>query len=144
MTKLSVKEFELELVDGTKIQLSKFEQRYTYEGLIEGLPSREMNDRTLARIRKNPPDGSTAVYLIEPVQTPIVIDHPYPFGTPASLPPIQVTAWFESRWVRDPQEDYSLLVIVWFQDEFGYPFAPEILEGLRGVPWREFSTDATI
>jgi hypothetical protein len=135
---------DIELKDGTEIRLSKFEQHRVYEGLLEGLPTREMNERTLKRLRENPPDGSTAVYIIEPIQTPIAYEGSYPFGTPARLPSIQVTAWFESRWTRDPQEDYSRLVIVWFQDEFGYPFAPKALEGLRGVPWRELSTDATL
>jgi hypothetical protein len=138
--------FELKLHSGRGIGLSELHQTRTYGGVLEGLPTVEMNRRYLARL------VSTAkarygrnVHVIMPAETPIDLSHestPYPFGTPAKFPRISCVACFESSSAaRDQDLDYSELVVISLQEAFALPIAEPVLTRLLEIDREALATD---
>jgi hypothetical protein len=138
--------FELQLRDGRSIFLCEIRQSATYEGLLEGLPTRQMNARILASAAQ-----AEILYgvewkphIIQTIETPIdwTREKPYPFGEPAQLPPIQCQARFESfRPARDASLFASGVIFVWFQNSWALPIDEEVLEQMKAVVWNEVATD---
>lgn len=134
---------EIQLDSGRRIRLTALDQWGTYAGLLEGLPTREMNARiiqeTLEGARRRwhfPP------YLIQPAEKPIEIVRSYPFGTPASIPEITCVAHFDCfDKVRDPNLDGSTLPLVWFQADFAFPIEEAIQTQIRALDWDRYATD---
>ncbi len=125
---------DVKLDRGPTIRLVELRQYRVYEGLLEGLPTREMNDRLIeARLSCEREHSQLNVVLLEPSQTPIPWDRPYPFGEPATLPATCCVARFRAAGERPDR--YSSLVLVWFQDEFALPVDPTILERIRALDW---------
>lgn len=134
---------EFKLGDGRSIRLMSIDQWGTYSGLLEGVPTKEMNERYIrytmdeARKRRN-----FEPYLIPPIETPIEIDRKYPLGTPASIPGITCIAQFDCLDpARDKSMDASTLPIVWFQSDFAFPIEDAILEHIRLLNWEKFASD---
>jgi len=133
------------LASGRTIALVALDQSVTYEGLLEGIPTVEMNARRVAWLVKGGHAGSSlAPYLVPPKER--LIEHQgYPFGTPAALPRVTCVARFQSRDVaRDARCDYSELRIIWFQESFALPIDPEVLEHIRDIRWEEHAHDLEI
>jgi hypothetical protein len=64
------------------------------------------------------------------------------YGQPVLIPHIACLARFGSADpARDPNQDYSALVLVWFQDEFALPIDPGVVERIRAVDWNAHATD---
>jgi hypothetical protein len=76
-------------------------------------------------------------FLIEPEQTPIPHDGPYPFGEPAALPPICVVADFVSSG-EDPLE-YTELTVIWFQHDYAFPISPEAAAAVSDLDWERLA-----
>ncbi len=134
----------IELQSGRSIRLQSLRQWETYAGLLEGLPTEQLNQGIVERIltdeRERSPLGEP--YLIPPRQTPIDHADEYPFGTPAALPEISCVANFESpEPARDPLQDYSVLTVIWFQDDFAFPIDPQVLEQIRALDWEQLAQD---
>lgn len=131
------------LRSGREIHLCELRQYLTYEGLLEGLPTVEGNDRRLARLieeyRDRPHPGDP--FVIPAAQTPIEINRRYPFGTPAALPDVTCIGRFTSDPARDRSRDCSGLVVIWHQDEFALPIAPAVLDQLRSLDWERYAAD---
>ena len=131
---------ELKLRSGRLVLLRELRQRMTYEGLLEGLPTAEMNQ---GKIRRLLGEQSNHRYNVQPLLIPPVerpIERPdgdkYPFGTPSALPPVTSVARFESLTPTIiGRGDTSGLVVIWFQEEFAYPPPRNILEQLEAVDW---------
>jgi len=140
------------LDSGTEITLVTLLQYRTYGGLLEGLPTHGVNRDLIAGAMsiarssyfrfKNP-------HLIPPIETPINVpkekwildDEDW---RPAKLPAIVCVGKFKSyQPVRDPNESYSIAVIVWFQAEFAMPIDPAVLDQIRGLNWKTVAIDAT-
>jgi uncharacterized protein (TIGR02996 family) len=135
---------KVRLQTGRMIYLEDLRQSGFYAGLLEGLPTREMNreriERILAEERNRP--YANEPYLIQPIETPIVRDSPYRFGEPASIPGIACVGGFQSPQVaRDETMHASYLVVVWFQDEFALPIEPDALDQLQAIDWQRFAHD---
>lgn len=135
----------LQLHTGREISLRRLTQWGTYEGLLEGLPTRENNlqllDHLLAaeRLRAEHPPC-----LIQPPQTAIATPRgeAYPFGTPARLPSIVCVGEFESSTTaRDPEADYSALTIIWFQDDFALPIDKRVAVRIEAIDWETQARD---
>jgi hypothetical protein len=78
-----------------------------------------MNQRLVVNIlAEQRQEHGAEPFLIEPEQKPIAYEGRYPFGTPATMPPIACVARFDSEPARDLTKNYSSLVIVWFQEHF--------------------------
>jgi hypothetical protein len=141
----------IQLVCGRQIQLIALNQSFTYEGLIEGLPTEGMNRNIIDRIIMHDAvkwgymKWDSPPYLIEPVQTPVEIGRKYPFGKPASIPGYKCLARFASRTpARNVEMDFSEMTIVWFQNSFAFPIEESILEKIRSLDWTKHATDYSI
>lgn len=127
----------LHLDDGEVVSMTSLRQWEVYAGLLEGLPTRERNDATLARLVA---DSERSLgyppYLVTPTQTPIAYAGKYPFGDPARLPRIACVARLQSgpRGRRD-EEDYTELTVIWFQEEFAFPMSEDAARAIRGIDW---------
>ncbi len=42
---------------------------------------------------------------------------------------------------RDPLQDYSVLTVIWFQDDFAFPIDPQVLEQIRALDWEQLAQD---
>ncbi|MFO0551632.1 MAG: TIGR02996 domain-containing protein [Polyangiaceae bacterium] len=125
-------------VRGASVTLMELNVIGTYEGLLEGLPTRERNARRLAALRAEKDALGWARYVIEPEETPI--DHPrYPFGNPASLPAYQCVGRLQGMAVGDG--DAASLTVVWFQDEMPTPIAAPVVEELARLDWAAHAHD---
>ena len=134
-------EFQLEC--GRFIRLKSIDQWGTYSGLLEGIPTKEMNARTIERtLRTAEQRHHFKPHLIDPTETPIQIDRDYPFGTPASIPTITCVASFDCfDAIRDESKDGSTLPIVWFQSDFAFPIESDIVESIIRLPWDDLATN---
>ena len=133
------------LSTGREVVLEELNQRLTYEGLIEGLPTTNLNKRHLdslvAEQREKRP--KTPVYLLTPAETPM--EWPggerYPFGTPARLPGVTCIGRFGSR---NSPLSYSELTIIWLQNEFAMPIDSSVLEEVVRLDWDALAAEFPI
>jgi hypothetical protein len=134
---------KFQLTNGRSVRLTSIDQWGTYSGLLEGVPHREMNARTITRTLNNARERyHFEPHLIQPIETPIDLGREYPFGEPASIPAITCVAQFDCfETVADQSKHGSTLPIVWFQSEFAFPIAPEIVESITNLTWDKLATD---
>jgi hypothetical protein len=135
---------ELKLTTGRSVSLQFLKQFRVYEGLLEGLPTRQMNQRFLESLRKEAREllPSVEPYLVPAIETPIDWgeDRKYPFGDPARLPRVACIARFSgSGEARDDGFYSSQLVVVWLQEEFAFPIDPGVLEHLQALDWERLA-----
>ena len=100
-----------ELATGRAIELLAIDQFPTCEGLLLGIPTREMNqsdmDRLVARFIQ--PGGYGVPLLLEPEQRPIDVSRRVPpAGTPAALPAITCIARFMSGKLHGTDDIWSV------------------------------------
>jgi uncharacterized protein (TIGR02996 family) len=130
---------------GRDIRLQSLRQYSFYAGLLEGLPTREMNQREIeSLVRDEQSRRGEAPYLVEPPERPIEYkrDSPYPFGTPAHIPGIACIGQFDSfKPARDESHDGSCLTIIWFQDDYAFPIDPGVYEHIRAIDWEKHAHD---
>ncbi|HOY77057.1 MAG TPA: hypothetical protein PLN33_04580 [Hyphomonadaceae bacterium] len=136
---------ELRLQSGRYISLREINQSLTYGGMSEGLPTVESNKQHLQRlIDSESSDGSRAVCLISPTETPIPWKEaePYPYGTPARLPAITCVARFQSNAAaRNPEMDFSDLIVIWLQDDFTSLASDGVFRSLSQIDWEKHARD---
>ena len=133
------------IVDGNlEVTITKLIQYRTYDGLLEGLPTVEMNNRHLAVTKEDAKKfcRQEEIHLIEPVQMPVPYDEgrlgKYPFGKPASLPRMTCIAKIRHFLTfRDKTKDYSSLGIVWFQEDYAFPIDKEVLKKIQEIPFKK-------
>jgi len=135
---------ELKLISGRLLVLRELREFGTYEGVLEGLPTKEKNRKLLAWLRQEYVYARYAVspLLLMPVEREIAMPEGeiYPFGTPAALPSITCIGRFESRSPTIAGEgDASGLVVIWFQEHFQYPPPSEIVECLESIEWEKYA-----
>jgi len=142
------KEGEFELLSGRHIVLRELRQYRTYEGLLVGLPTEEMNKNYLRDLVSAKQDNShpqVPSVLIPPAETPIKYsrdNRPYPFGTPSALPRTTCIGRFASLDpVRDNDGDCSELVIIWLQEAWAFPIDPVVVSQLRKLDWDRFAAN---
>ena len=129
---------ELILASGRTIHLNSLHQWAVYSGLLEGLPTREMNagmiERACGEARTR---NGHEPFLIEPVQTPIEEEGGYPFGEPAALPAIGCVADF----VAFGGDYYTSLTVIWFQDDYAFPISLEAERALVALDWEKLAKE---
>lgn len=134
---------ELTFKNNLSVKIDAIYQERTYSGLLEGLPTRKMNEQQLHRLPLEAQNklGKIKVYLIEPSQKKIEYEE-YPFGEPASLPRITCMAKLENnRPARNEEMDFSMLILVWFQSTFAFPIEESILKTIETIDWTEIAQD---
>lgn len=127
----------LKLNSGITIHLKALNQYCTYEGLLEGLPTQGMNkDKIKSALALPKKTWNCKVHLIPPVETSIEIGMPYPFGVPASIPPITcVGLWGTTGFERNHQYGCLQLAIVWHQAQFALPIDDGVLQQILKIDW---------
>lgn len=137
----------IRLATGRWIHFTYLTQHSTYGGLIEGVPSRRLNQNMIDRaLDKARTFGPGRVALIPPVVTPFdgpqrELDEPPRFYE--RLPATTCFGQFRSDVIGDPYETYSCLGIVWFQDSFALPIAVEIEAAIRQLDWDQLAADVS-
>lgn len=119
-------------------------QYAAYSGLLEGLPTREMNRDIVKTAVESAPKYThqSAVHLIEPIEYPVEYDGVYPFGQPAALPSVACFMLLECNHVfRDENMHGSALTVVWFQKNYAMPIDALILEEIKQIPWAEIADE---
>jgi|CXWL01.1.fsa_nt_gi hypothetical protein len=143
MTKIN----EFQLASGRNINLIGINQRETYAGFLEGMPTKEINQLLIKEaVEAAKQLWNEAPYLIEPIETPIIWKREYPLGIPASIPGKVCISQLRSFYPRGENMglsglEYSLLTLVWFQDEFAFPIDDSILEKIHSLDWDRYATD---
>ena len=128
-------ELDMRLSGGRSIRLRELDQWLVYEGLGDGVPTRELNTKLVASIveASSPPGGG--VVLIPPADA-----NPGGRGDSASaiprlLPRTVVRARFEAEVPVSGEGDYSELTLVWFQEPWALPVDPGIEQRIRLLDW---------
>jgi hypothetical protein len=133
-------------VAGRTVIVKRLEQEITYGGLMEGVPTRETNDRKLEEPRRAA--RRRGAHLIEPVRRSYLrtegdmdglADLPRP---PEWLPMVRVSMTLWSRGGAEREEAYaSLLHVVFFQDDFAPPLDDGIAQALQNLDWDREAED---
>lgn len=134
---------EITLASGRAIRMTAINQWAAYAGMLEGVPTKERNERIVARaVETAKSTFSWEPHLIRPTERPIKLGREYPFGIPSSLPGVVCIGLFDSFSVaRDEQMDASALTIVWFQDQFAFPISAIALHAISTLDWNELASD---
>jgi hypothetical protein len=135
------------LSSGRKLTLHGLSQELTNEGILEGVPTTQMNKRhvdgLIAEQIAKRPNGS--VYLVNPTETPLEMTpgQRYPFGSPALLPNVTCRGRFRSESIGDEIGCYSELTVIWFQADFALPIEPTVLEEIVCLDWGAVASDSS-
>jgi len=126
------------LGSGRIIQLLALDQHYTYEGLLAGLPTREMNQDMMDRLVRGytRPEEYGTPPLLKLEQQPFGIPERVPvLGTRARLPSVTCIARFDSDGQLGTDDIWSVLRVIWFQDEFAFPIGKRVLQQIDAIDW---------
>jgi hypothetical protein len=132
---------------GRNIQLGTIKQFSTYEGLLEGVPSKRSNDNYVEYMRdcaqKDLAKGYQ-LYLILPerrdyLRTPGDMETQQKYsGTKAEwLPLITCIGRFTSL---NNGTTKSELNIMWYQDDFGMGLSEHTLQSIKSMNWDRYAT----
>ena len=143
--------YEIKLNCGRNIHLEVLFQYHTYSGLLEGLPTKQLNRDLVNRAQEYAKDklwlGNVTPFLIQPLESPIPLPNGHRLreneaNLPARIPSVACLAEFESyQPAKNPEDHCSYLGIVWFQNEFALPIDPTIEETIRGIDWNAVASD---
>jgi hypothetical protein len=129
------------IIDGNRlVSIKSIKQSLTYDGLLEGLPTKELNERILIQVKEDAKKFCrlNEVYLIEPEQKAIEYNGSYPFGEPAELPSVICIVELRCYSVfKDDSKDFSALGLIWLQDNFMFHINSNILEKIKAVPFNK-------
>ena len=147
---------ELTLQSGRTITLESLDQQMTYAGLLEGTPDATSNDRdieyALREAERHCVPGAKP-YLLPPPRRDYLrqpgdmqrVKEWSPHRTPEWLPMVRCVGSFKDvDKARDPSRDLSVLVVVWFQDEYALPVLEPALSQLLAVDWESLAVDIDI
>ena len=118
---------DIALRSGGTIHCASIRQWRTYEGVLEGLPTRRHNQKqieTLLEDERNRWSPTAQPYLVPPMVRHLAYPN-YPFGEPEELPAVTIVAHYVGY--------RAALTIVWFQDEFAFPIDAEVLKHLDAL-----------
>lgn len=128
---------EVTLDSGITVSMKSLSQRVTYLELLEGLPSKELNDRIINNLT------NSSRYLLYETRSDFRFDDPrrnrreFEF-----LPYITCMASLEALVpARDETAHQSFLEVFWFQDAWAMPLAPEVVTALKVLDWKRLATD---
>ncbi|MGY1580705.1 hypothetical protein [Streptomyces sp. MN13] len=133
------------LASGRSLELVELRLTSTYGGMLEGYPSKPLNDRKVDTLVAA---AETAfpflpVHLVPPPRERH--DEPAgPFGPVEVLPSVSCVGSFHSTAVdpeHDPVEYRSGLTVVWYQPTPRVPAEHDADEGLRAIAWEELAVD---
>lgn len=127
-------------IGGAGAEVIGLTMRAVYADVIEGIPDREINDRTVAWAVKQAGQRHHApVLLVPPVQRPCgpARDGRSP---PVALPNIECTARVRGPRVS-PDADFAELAVVWYQDKLETTVPLEVSSYLASASWAAHAKD---
>ncbi|MFF0224330.1 hypothetical protein [Streptomyces sp. NPDC004629] len=133
------------LASGRSIALAELRLSSTYGGLIEGRPSKRVNDFDVASRLRAARDAypGRPVHLIPPERT--CPEAPAHRSEPVEVLPVVACIGAFDSTETDPAHDsgwyFSALIIVWFQPTTDIPSDDNPHPALRTVPWQELAQD---
>jgi hypothetical protein len=147
---------QLTLRSGRQVTLEALDQAMSYAGLLEGVPDAKTNDWYVAsslRAAKSRCLEGAEPHLIPPARRDylrergdmrqLIEDRPY--RVPEWLPMVRCIGSFTSSvTARNPDRHVSVLVVVWFQHEYGPPFQEPALGQLLALDWDSLATDVDL
>ncbi len=131
------------LASGRTIRLLALDQYFTYEGLLLGVPTREMNQEMIDRLiaRYVHPAEYGVPLLLTPEQQPLEVpEHRPVHGTPATLPSVTCIARFNSDGQLGTDDIWSVLRLIWFQEDFAFPIEERALQQIAEIDWETHAT----
>jgi hypothetical protein len=144
---------QLKLSDGRVTNLRLLNQQQTYWGLLGGLPNAKTNTQLIEYALKKATEqhcfhGESA-HLLAPCRRDFEIEpgdmeslQVSENRTPEWLPRVQCVGKFESlKPASDASKVYSLMTILWFQDDYAMPIAKEIEATIQNLNWNRLATD---
>jgi hypothetical protein len=143
----------LALRSGRTVTLEALDQRMTYAGLLEGTPSHETNDRiieyALREAERYCATGAEPHLLPPPrrdyLRTPGDMQSILawaPHHVPEWLPSVRcIGAFKDVVTARALAKDLSVLVVVWFQDEYAPPIQEPALGQILDLDWESLAAD---
>jgi hypothetical protein len=145
---------EVSFAAGQRATLHALHQSLTYGGLLEGKPSRDLNDRIISgrlRMAEQYCAAGAKPVLIPPERRSYLRDpsenekHRGFFRhEPQWLPAVTCVGVFQGPPARDQTKHVGILTVVWFQGEY----APPILEPSAGqfgrLDWVNLATDVEL
>lgn len=113
------------------VEVRKISQWATYGSQMEGAPGKEMNEVEIegAYQKARQYCGIDEVYLVQ-ADPQTIIEVALPSITCVAL--LRIHSAF-----RNPDKDYSLLGLIWFQNDFAFPINKEVLDLIKEVPFRK-------
>lgn len=131
-----------------KICLEALHQSLTYAGVLEGYPSQYANQRIIKRKVENARKllGTFPPHVITPREEVVKLNGEDSDSEADSdsewdsdrtifvLPAVCCFGSFKSEYSTDAC-DYSMLTVVWFQDDWAFPMQDDIISALRSLPW---------
>lgn len=112
--------------------MDRFFQWKTYYGVIEGSPSSAINIDMLNCIKEKTKQyfHLSTIHMIVPEE-----------DSRNCLPKITCIAELTYTPMKDESKEISKLGLIWFQDEFAFPIAEDILEKIQDLDWKALSED---
>lgn len=157
---------QLLLDSGRPVFLESLYQWTTYAALLEGIPWSEFNDQRVQRglrIARRHCLRDARRYRLEALEpymiAPIRRDYMHSPGDMEGigrrfpevaewLPLVTCAGVFKSLSPAHPQPErpcgWSLLTVVWYQDEFALPIDEEVIADLRRLDWGRLAVDAPV
>ena len=156
----------IKLSDGTTILLNALDQYLTYGGLLVGVPDERINSQRVERARSDALarfGDSCNPHVIEPALIPFKVERQtYAVSSAAAAEPrgkveevsgqrfphVTCIARFRCPATIDPERNegffsYSMATLVWFQDTFAMPIAPDVLALMRALEWKSVAKDVS-
>jgi len=130
------------IASGRTIRLLALDQYFTYEGLLLGVPTREMNQEMIDQLIAGyvHPAEYGVPLLLEPEQQPLEVPpNQLPHGTPATLPSVTCIARFISDAQLGTDAIWSVLRVIWFQEEFAFPIDDRALQQITAIDWERWA-----
>ena len=79
--------------------------------------------------------------LLEPEQRPLKVPGDIPrLGTPAKLPSVTCIARFISGGLEGTDDIWSVLRVIWYQDDFAFPIAERAMQQIAEIDWEAHAT----
>ncbi len=118
-----------------EVEIEALSQFKTYRNVIYGYPTEHRNNLLIDFVleRAHQTDNDQSVYLIQPEHKKMddVIRNGRPLDIWKEIPNIECYLRVKN------QSDSTMLIIIWFQDEFAFPIDPIIIEKIKTIPYRK-------
>jgi hypothetical protein len=126
------------------VTLVQLIQGFTYDGVLEGFPNEAMNQKIMAQAEAQAAKllHQRVILALPPVVKTNPSDPVSDFEGYQKLPEVCCMALLKCHDAfKDKTKDYATLGVVWYQDEFAFPIAANILADLKNLPFKQYCSE---